>query len=491
MKKHNLLKVVIITIVVAALLTWILPTNYYNNYGVLVSDEGRIQMGLFDLFQYIPMLLANFGDTAIYILVIGGFYGILYHIDAYRKLLDTIVKKFKHNEWIFLVTVMVLFAIMSSMAGMYLALLFLFPFVISIVLLMGYDKMTAAFTTLGSVVVGLIGTMFSYSNVEGIENVLTYLGASSFASSEIVLKIIILVLGLALLIFNVLSYAKKHHNKSKILVDLKAELASDQSSEISSVYVPEPVDKKAKSRVWPIVVILDIILIITILSMLSWATVFGQTFFADALKSIQTFELFGFPIFGKLLGSSVIAFGEWGLIQLSVLLLVFSVILAFIYGFSINDYFGQFVKGVKRAAKPAFYALIVYVILVIFNNHPVLITIIKPILELTKGFNVATMSIVSFLTSVVDTDLYYEGSNILVYICTQHITDSTLFPIIAVVWQAMHGLVLLIAPTSAILLATLSYLNISYGKWLKRIIVFFIELLVVLLIVTTVAYLII
>ena len=45
MKKHNLFKVVGITILVTVLLTWILPTTYYQ-YS-LVSDGTRSQVGLF------------------------------------------------------------------------------------------------------------------------------------------------------------------------------------------------------------------------------------------------------------------------------------------------------------------------------------------------------------------------------------------------------------------------------------------------------------
>ena len=74
MKRNNALKVVLITMVVLMLLTWILPAAYFQESFV---DQGRVQMGLFDLFNYPITTLSYFGFIAVYVLVIGGFYAIL------------------------------------------------------------------------------------------------------------------------------------------------------------------------------------------------------------------------------------------------------------------------------------------------------------------------------------------------------------------------------------------------------------------------------
>ena len=89
MKKHNLFKVVGISILVTVLLTWILPTTYYQYE---ITSGARSQVGLFDLFSYPSVVLSYFGNIALYILIIGGFYGILSKIGAYRSILDSIVK---------------------------------------------------------------------------------------------------------------------------------------------------------------------------------------------------------------------------------------------------------------------------------------------------------------------------------------------------------------------------------------------------------------
>ena len=50
MKKHNTVKVVLIVILLFLLLSWILPAAYYSSSYV---EQGRVQMGLFDLVNYL------------------------------------------------------------------------------------------------------------------------------------------------------------------------------------------------------------------------------------------------------------------------------------------------------------------------------------------------------------------------------------------------------------------------------------------------------
>ena len=66
MKKHNALKIVVITLLLFVLLTWILPcATYQTEY----TEIGRYQVGLFDLlsyqstvFGYLVMLLYLFSS---------------------------------------------------------------------------------------------------------------------------------------------------------------------------------------------------------------------------------------------------------------------------------------------------------------------------------------------------------------------------------------------------------------------------------------------
>ena len=268
MKKHNLFKVVMITIAVTVLLTWLLPETYYNNQGLVEAE--REQVGIFTLMSYVGIAIQYFSHIGIYVLSVGGLYGVLHNISGYRNLIDKLAKGFKGREWLFMSIVMVIFAICSSMAGMSLPLIFMFPFVISVILAMGYDKITAALVTVGSVSVGLIGSVFSANDTYGIDIVL-----GTAANKDVWLKIIVLVVCLALLIFNTLRYASKNKvNEVKALT--------------TAGYIPESKDKNEKY--WPVVVIMDLVFIILILAFISWS-LFDITWFDKLLKNITTYKV--------------------------------------------------------------------------------------------------------------------------------------------------------------------------------------------------------
>ena len=49
MKKHNTFKVVLGTLLVFAILSWIIPAAVFQG---ALQDQGRVQVGLFDVFNY-------------------------------------------------------------------------------------------------------------------------------------------------------------------------------------------------------------------------------------------------------------------------------------------------------------------------------------------------------------------------------------------------------------------------------------------------------
>ena len=465
MKKHNALKIVVITLLLFVLLTWILPcATYQTEY----TEIGRYQVGLFDLLSYQSTVFGYFGYVALFVLVVGGFYGVLYKTGAYRKLLDSLCKKFKGKEIICLIIIMALFAILTSFAGLQLALLMLFPFVISLVLMMGYNKSAAVAITAGSVAVGLMGTTFAYNTTQILQQYL-----SVELTDLIWAKIILLVLGIVLLSLFIFKFGKKESTK-------KCEDKED--------FIPEEVKSKEKKRVWPLVVILDLILLVTILGFISWNGTFEITLFDDVTTAVTEFELFGFPIFGKLLGA-VQAFGYWTLVDLITLMLIAIVILKFVYKIKWDEVFDGFAKGAKKALLPALLVVLIYTCLVLTTYDPYQLVIYKFILGLTKGFNIFTTGLVILISSIFNGDPLYAFYSVLPYFVSV-VTDTNNYQLVALIFQAIYGIVTLVAPTSIPLMLTLAYTKVPYGSWLKYIWKLLVALLVVAFIIFTVILLI-
>ncbi len=534
MKKHNAMKAVLITILLFLLLTWIFPAaTFQSEY----QEVGRIQMGLSDLFNYPLTSLSVFGYIALFIVLVGGFYGILYKIPAYRSFLDKLVAKFSGKEKIVLAVIMIIFAVLTSICGLQLGLAIFIPFVVALILLMGYDKIVAALTVVGSIGVGLAGTTYAYSTIAPL---ISYLGLD--LDYEIGIRFIILAVGLILLMVNVFMYIKKdgskkgnklekkvkkveevvkeevietpktekksgaskaaktspkkkttkkktskNNNKAALkdndIIVVKESVVEDEEEE----FVPTMVDSKHK--IWPFVVGFSLLFILLVIAFIPWGeNGFGLKFFTKLAEDTQEFELFGFPIFAKLFGTfdgystwTIRAFGEWSITDMFLPLALLILIYALIYKVKINDILDGFANGVKKALAPAGIVILVYTVLVLCYYHQFQLVLYKTILGFSKGFNIATTSLVAILTSLFNVDPNYVFPSAIPYYMSV-VTNSDHYSTVAVMFQSLHGLTSLVAPTSLTLMAVLAYLKISYKDWLKNAWKFILSFLAVLLI---------
>lgn len=512
-EKNNSVKVVLSTILMFMLLTWILPAAYYQGSYV---EQGRTQMGLFDLFSYPITALSYFGYFAAFILTIGGFYGILGKIGAYRTLLDKLAIIFKKKGKLVISIIMVLIAVLTSVCGLQFALMIFYPFLAALLFLMGYDKIVVALTLVGSSIIGIAGSTYGYDNTRII---ISTLGLK--ISSNMLVKVIILVLGLCLLIFNTIRYiikmekgTKKESSKSaekevkkkkaddktkdskakkdtKSKKSTKTTVAAEKEEEVKVVKTEKNVNDefipavvRGKHKVWPLVVVFTIMFIVTILAFISWNGAFESSVFEDVTENVTKYEIFKFALFGKLLGN-VKAFGGWSLSELITLMILAAGLLMLVYKVKFNDGLDAFAKGAKKALQPALIVILIYTGLVVVTYHPFQLTIYKFLFGFTKGFNVITSSLAAIVASVFNADPLYVFQSVLPYFASLVSKKSTL-AIAGVVYQSMYGITMLVAPTSIVLMTVLSYLGITYKEWFKSIWKLLLELIVMLIIVFTI-----
>lgn len=544
--KSTSLKVVLISTLALMLLTWILPAAYYSSGQYI--DQGHQQMGLFDLFNYPVTALSYFGYIAFFVLAIGAFYGILNKIPAYRTFLDKIVSKVRGTEKFVLVIIILLLAVLTSIGGMQLPLLVLFPMLVSIILLMGFDKMVAAMSLVGSVMIGMAGSTYAYGNTNIILTIL-----SINLTSEMITKVVILVLGLVLLIANIMLYIKKTDSVTKVITKdskknmekedkklevketkvvkeekttkstktTKATSKSNKGSKSNSkngtkkntksssrknikaavkdeevIVVKEavnggdaltklvPSEVSTQHNIWPFTLMFILFFVLLVLAYLPWVNGFGVNAFTDATKAVSEFELFGFPIFGKLLGT-INSFGNWTVVDMLLPMAIIILFLALVYKVKVQDVLDGALAGIKKALPLGLIVVLLYACLVIVTYHPFQLVIYKTLLGVIDKFGVVgalISSLCAMLASIFNVDPSYTFQSVLLYLASV-VTDSTVYPVIGVIFQAMYGFTMLFAPTSVILMVVLSYLDIPYTKWIKTIWKLLLEILAVLLIV--------
>ena len=465
MKKQNLWKVVLLTALVFLILTWILPAaSFQGEY----AEQGRVQMGLFDIFNYPTTALSAFAYIVLFFVFVGGFYGVLFKIPAYRSFLDRIVSFMKGKEKVFLSIIIMIIALLVSICGLNIGIAIFVPFIVSIIFLMGYDKIVAAYTIVGSICAGMLGSTYSSSHL----NILLS-GFSLNADYQIGVRFVLLFVSAILVIFNMIRYidstemavilesnnkknrdklknedvieekievkpskessttkkssSKKSTTKSKTQAkkssskggkknNNKAALVGDdviiiRDEETGERYVPESDNKT--HMIWAFVVLFLLLFIVMVLAFIPW-NVFNIKLFDNVTQSIQKFTIFKFAIFSKILGN-INSFGNWNVVDLLLPLSLTSILLIVVYNVSFDDAVDGFINGAKRAIAPSVITILIYSILVLVVYHPFPLVIYKLILGLNKSFNIFTTAIVSMLCGLFHSDASYSFQSIVPY----------------------------------------------------------------------------
>lgn len=484
MKKYNLFKILGITILVYFLLTWILPATYYSGG---LQDLGRYQMSIPMLLQLPIQTLGYFSSTFIFILSVGSFYGVLEATGLYRKALDCLTKKMEKNKLVWLLVIMFVIAAISSLAGLELAMFLVFPFLISLILLLGYDKWVALLATLGSTIVGMFGSTYSYT-LYGVNN--SILGTAM--KDGILMKVILFVLGFGLLVLFTILHIKKNSKKVKVNKDKIKEKAKSKIAEKAEKveaalekFVPTAIkEEKKKRKTWPIVLIIGLMILIFALGTLNWNDAFGITWFNKSYADVMGYTIGDFAIFSKFF-TGVAEFGTWAgptrFLHYAVVVVLGTIALAIIYRVKIDEYFKAMFEGAKDYLRTALLIMVAYALLVIVSSYPIFLTVAKVIVG--ENFNVATTGLATILGSGLYVDPYYYPQYVLQYFAGLENADTT---ILNVLFVSLYSAVMLIVPTGALLLATLSAFETKYKDWIKFIWKLFLALVVVAFIVLAV-----
>jgi len=530
MKKHNTVKVILVAILICFLFTWIFEAAYFQGQ---IVEQGRVQMGLFDLFSYLLTSLSYFGYIALYIVVVGGFYGVLYKIPAYSKLLNGMANAMKKHSLVYISLIVVLLGVITSICGLQLGLVLFFPFLAALIMLMGYDKIVVALTLVGSTMLGIAGSTFAYNNVNMAESLL-----GDKITNNIPIKFAILLVALAILIVNIVLYSKRFKNVSSSKEEVKEEV-KEAKVEVKKVEEEKPVAKKVATKssskaktttkkastakattkkstskkttsksknnnkaaviddeviviketakeensrkTWPIIVGFCILLVVLILAFIPWSNAFGLDAMSKADEAVNGFKLFGFPLFAKILGTHN-AFGDWLVTDMLFPIALVTLLLALIYGVKFSDVLDGFAKGAKKALGPAFVTLLIYVILVINTYHPYQFYFYQFILGKGDSLNVVRTSLTAIVSSLLNVDPAYAFQASMPYLASL-VTKQEVYPIVTIIYQAMYGFTMLIAPTSIVLMGVLNYLGVSYKEWFKAVWKLLVEILIVFLIV--------
>ena len=148
----------------------------------------------------------------------------------------------------------------------------------------------------------------------------------------------------------------------------------------------------------------------------------------------------------------------------SMLLILAMVAIAIVYRTKVSECFEGFVDGIKSFVIPTILTILACSVFVFVYYNPVLNTVSQ--LLLTEDFNVALSGIYTIINSVFYVDYYYLAYSVL-YGITSKYSDTAVLSILSVMFTNLYSLVMLVAPTSVLLLVSLSISEVKYTEWIK------------------------
>lgn len=445
MKKHGKTLMIFCIILFLMLLTWFVPSGTFNE-GAFVSN-GVNPAGIFDLFVFVYYAFTYKAMDIIYILMIGGAYGVLSNVGAYRKLVDKTARVVKKYDIISLLVATLLVGIFTSITNEFIVALGIIPFIVTVFLKAGKDKLTATSAGFGGLFIGIIGKTFSTFGVTTLLETLELTVTTNMAY-----KIMLFVLAYALYNLFAILHMKKVGEVDHTMYDAYCTESLVESK------------KDKKKAIWPFVTISVITILIGIFGFISWETSFGFAFFNNLYESITKVELLGNPIFKNLLGSAT-AFGSWTTLFLNVVILIGLVIVALIDKMPVKSFITDFQNGVRKIYKLAFIYTLVNCVYVLFYYFPIGITILNGLLG-NGNFNVFVIFIVGFVGLLLAVDYELVGSALASYLAIAYAEQAAATSLVLYIGM---GIASFVVPTSYILMLALTYLDIPYKNWLSYI----------------------
>ena len=418
--------VLFILLFLVAAATWIVPAGEYAR-----TNEGTPIAGSYQETASAPqgvgdVLLASFSgfydavDVAVFILMVGGFLGVMMKTGAIDAGIARIVGKLNGRESLLIPILMVLFSLGGTSFGMWEETMAFFPLLIPVFTAAGYDAVTAiAVVLLGSGAGIMAGTVNPFAT--GI--------ASGFAGVSLGdglgLRLVLYGAYLAAAVWYVMAYARR-------------------------VKTAPPALPAGEGRALP-----------PLTARHKGALALFALVFLTMIYAVIPFSDMGLPL--PTLG--------WWFPQLSALFLVGGAAMGLLYGLGEAETAESFVAGAADLAGVSFIIGISRGITVLMNDGRITDTVLHWGEEALRGAGSAAFILLVYLLYL-PLSVLIPSSSGLATLSIPIVAPLGRFAgvegsLVVTAFQAASGLVNLVTPTAAVVMGALALGHAPYDRWLK------------------------
>lgn len=426
-----------ILIIVLAVLTWIIPAGSYEYLADGEPIAGTYHavaqnaQGVGAVFLAPLKGLYDAIEVAVFILMVGGFLGIVMETGAINAGINTVVQKLKGREKLLIPILMFIFALGGTTFGMAEETIAFYPLVLPIVIAAGYDALVGVSIIMVGAGVGVLASTVN-PFATGI--------ASGFAGVSlgegIILRVIMLIVLLPIAVWYVMRYAEKvRANPQKSYV---ADMYESNREHFIGEEYNTALNGKQKIAL----------------------SLFGLTFLV-MIYGVIPFDDLGVPL--PVLG--------WWFPELSALFLIAGIIIGIFYRLKEEKLVDSFLFGAKDLLGVAFIIGISRGITVIMNDGMITDTILywgeSALAGSGKSVFLALMYLIFLPLSILIPST--SGLATLAMPILAPLADFAGVgrDLVITAFQSASGLINLLTPTSAVVMGGLAIGRVGYNRWLK------------------------
>jgi uncharacterized ion transporter superfamily protein YfcC len=392
----------------------------------------------------------------VFIMAIGAFISVSFATRSLEVAVASLANRLRDKGWLLIASVMVLFSLLGSMMGFSVETLGFYALFIPLMAALGYDRLvTSSMIILGA----LTGVMGATVNPFSIGVAAGEAGVS--IGEGIGLRAVLWVVLTAMSIAWVLRYA------ARVRQDPGASLVGWDSPDAADVPAAEaggpgpavPPEQLTATQKW-VLVITAFAFALMIFSVIPWSSVLGGRGGPadyEALHAVAGARPFWFEL-------------NWWFPQLAMLFILASVLVGITARMGEKETVRLIAAGASDMMGPAMVVLLAGGVSAIMTNTQTLDTILHSMEQLVSG---ASAAMFVFLTVVVNIPLAIlipssSGHGALAMPLLAPLADfaqvSRATTITA--WIMGHGLALMVAPTSVVLVGGLAIAKVGYDKYL-------------------------
>lgn len=465
-------------IALVAVLTWIIPAGAYNTdkAGNIIAHTYKSvtanPQGIWDVFMapVYGMIGNDHTEGAIsislFILVIGGFLGVVNKTKALDDGIGAVVRRYKGKEKRLIPILMILFALGGTTYGMAEETIAFYPLLIPVMIGVGFDSLTAvAIILVGSQIGCLASTVNPFATGVASQTLDLSMGQGIFP------RLILLVITLIVSIWYVYRYASKVEKDPS-----KSAIFEQRQEDLDRFSVSDADDAGTMTgRQKGVLTLFGLTFLLMIIGLIPWSTINDKwTFFESATKWLA-----GIPFLGNLLGSDMVPMGDWYFSEITMLFLLMSVVVMFVYKMKEADFINAFISGMADFLSVAIIVAVARGIQVVMNDGLITDTVLHWGELGLKGLSESVFIIITYIFYIPMSFLIPSTSGL------ASATMGIIGPmgkfagvdgsVVITAYQAASGWVNLITPTSGVVMGALAiaHINISvWWKWIAKLMIY-------------------